>query len=111
LLRGGGFEINQMGEIWQDGALVDRLQVFEFDNPEGLERSGFNYFLYEGPEGSVKAREFAAVRQGFLEGSNVNAIQNITSMIISHRSLEAYQKAIQTYDRVMDRTANSIGEI
>ena len=49
--------------------------------------------------------------QGFVEGSNVNAIKNLTAMIIAHRSFEAYQKAVSNYDKIMEKSSNSIGEI
>ena len=111
LLRSGEFDINQNGEIWQDDQMVDRILVYKFDQPESLERSGHNYYFYGGAEEGANRIELPSMRQGFLEGSNVNPIQNIANMIVSHRSFEAYQKAVQTYDRVMDRSANSIGQI
>jgi flagellar basal-body rod protein FlgG len=35
----------------------------------------------------------------------------MTAMILAHRSYEAYQKAITNYDTMMDRSANSIGDV
>lgn len=110
-VRAGAFQINDGGEVWQNNQLVDRIQLYKFDDPKALEREGMNYFYYGGtPEGArLVARP--EVRQGFLEGSNVNAIKDMTNMIIAHRSYEAYQKAVQNFDQMMQKSSNSIGVV
>lgn len=110
-LRNDQFEINSRGEIWQDGRMVDRLLIYNFKHPQSLERVGDNYFYFEGDKDIRFKVENPSIKQGFLEGSNVNAIENLTAMILAHRSYEAYQKAISNYDKMMDKSANSIGEI
>ena len=110
-LRSSQFHVNQKGEIYQDGEYVDRLQVFGFANKKALERVGNNYYFYGGAPEEVAINDQARVKQGFLEGSNVNPIKSLTAMIVSHRSYEAYQKAVANYDQVMDKTSNSIGEV
>jgi flagellar basal-body rod protein FlgG len=110
LVHGPGFQINDSGEVWQDGHMVDRIQLVKFDDDKALDRAGMNLFQYAGtPEGVKKAA--SSMRQGFIEGSNVNAIKNLTDMIIAHRSYEAYQKAVQNYDKMMDKSSNAIGEV
>ncbi len=111
VLRSGAFDVNDAGEIWQDGHLVDRLAVYRFEDDHQLERSGLNLFYYGGPEEGRKVAQGAQMRQGFLEGSNVNPIKNLTDMIIAHRSYEAYQKAVSNYDKMMEKSSNSIGEV
>lgn len=110
-LRAGSFEVNRLGEVRQDGQMIDRISIYSFKDQESLERVGNNQFFYGGnPEGIT--RELGShVKQGYLEGSNVNSIKNLTDMIIAHRSYEAYQKAVSNYDRMMERSSNSIGEI
>ena len=76
-----------------------------------LERVGNNYLFYGGADEGVSKIDMPQVRQGYLEGSNVNAIKNITSMIVSHRSYEAYNKAIKNFDSMMEKSSNRIGEV
>lgn len=110
VVRAGQFQINDSGEVWQDKRLVDRIQLWKFDQP-GLEREGQNLFIYGGkPEGRTLV-DGPQVRQGFLEGSNVNPIKNLTDMIVAHRSYEAYQKAVSNYDSMMQKSSNVIGEV
>ena len=110
-LRSGQFEINRSGEIFQDGKLVDRINLFEFKDPAALERVGQNLMFYGGvPEGVSKA-ESVSIKQGYIEGSNVNPIKNLTAMITAHRSYEAYQKAVKFFDSVMEKSSNTIGTL
>ncbi len=110
-VRSGQFEVNNRGEVYQDGEMIDRLQIYNFANNDGLERVGDNYFIYGGDPNEIALNTNPSVMQGFLEGSNVNAIKNLTAMILAHRSYEAYQKAVSNYDQIMDKTSNSIGDV
>lgn len=111
VVRAGAFQINDSGELWQDGQMVDKLTIYKFDDDASLERAGLNLFLYGGQPEGRKLIANAQVRQGYLEGSNVNAIKDLTNMIIAHRSYEAYQKAVSNYDSVMQKSSNQIGEV
>ena len=110
-LRSGQFKVNSAGEIYQDGQLIDRVKVVKFADDAALERVGGNNYFYGGtPEGILNAKG-TGVAQGFLEGSNVNAIKGLTAMIIAHRSYEAYQKAVSNYDKMMEKSSNTIGAV
>jgi flagellar basal-body rod protein FlgF len=111
LVRAGEFRVNDSGEVWQDKHLVDRIQLFRFNDDQALERTGNNLFLYGGTPEGLQTVTRPQMRQGYLEGSNVNAIKNLTDMIIAHRSYEAYQKAVNDYDQMMQKSNNTIGEI
>jgi flagellar basal-body rod protein FlgF len=111
LVRGGELTVNAIGEIWQDGQLVDRLLIQKVDDQKTLERTGGNYYFYGGSPEGIKSLDTPTVRQGWIEGSNVNPIKNLTNMIIAHRSYEAYQKAIKNYDSIMEHSSNTLGEV
>ncbi len=110
-LRDNDFEVNHLGEVYQDGQMVDRLLVYKFDDPSALEKVGQNQFFYGGLEEGRQLSPSARISQGALEGSNVNAIRNLTSLILAHRSYEAYQKSIKNYDSMMEKSSNTIGEV
>lgn len=110
-LRSSQFEVNHLGEIFQDDQYVDRLNLFEFADPKSLERVGANYYFYGGPPEEIALSTSSRIRQGFVEGSNVNAIKNLTSLITAHRSYEAYQKAVSNFDQIMEKSSNSLGDV
>ncbi|NRA43760.1 MAG: flagellar hook-basal body protein [Oligoflexales bacterium] len=110
-LHGHNVNINHLGEVYQDGELVDTLLIKDFKNPANLEKVGMNHFFYDGLEEEVLNVDYPNVKQGFLESSNVNAIKNLTDMILAHRSFEAYQQAIKNYDSMMEKSHNTFGEV
>ena len=110
-VRSNQFEVNANGEVYQDGQLLDRIQIFKPQDENFLERVGSNYFINNGPEDAMERIATPRMMQGFLEGSNVNAIRSLTSMIVAHRSYEAYQKAISNYDHIMEKSSNVLGEV
>lgn len=107
----GKVEINPRGEIYQNGQYIDRLLIKTVSDPKSLEKVGSNHYLYKGEDSGLRDLEFPTVRQYFIEASNVNAVKNITNMILAHRSHEAYQQALKNMDTMMEVSSNSIGEI
>ena len=51
------------------------------------------------------------LQQGAVEGSNVNAVSEMVSLIRILRLYEAAQKAIQTADQVEEMASTSVGSI
>jgi flagellar basal-body rod protein FlgG len=59
--------------------------------------------------GSAVIMEFGSrpkVRQGFLEGSNVNPVQQMVQMIEVNRTYEANQRVIQSHDSMLGKLIN-----
>lgn len=92
--RYGSVVVNEAGEIIVDGEMVDVLRIVTF--PEGTEYipEGRGLIRVKGAQPS-EARAFS-VKQGYLERSNVSAIEEMVKLINVVRSFESYQKAVQT---------------
>lgn len=84
--------ISGQGEITADGNVVGRIGVVEFDNLQSLRPEGNG--LYSSKDPGVPATE-TIMKQGALEGSNVNAIQETTRMIEIMRTYQATMRMIQ----------------
>ena len=110
-LKSGEFQVNRQGEVFQNGKMLDRLAIFDFEKDSSLERRGNNYLFFGGDPATIQRVKAPSVQQGFLEGSNVNAVKNLTAMIIAHRSYEAYQKAVSNYDQIMEKSSNRLAEV
>ena len=103
-------EINRLGEIYQGETLLDRIQIIKFENSEQLQNVGKNYLFFDGDSNGISRIDMPTLKQGYLESSNVNAIKNLTQLILAHRSYEAYHKAIKNMDGMMDKSSNVIGQ-
>jgi flagellar basal-body rod protein FlgG len=108
-IEGRDIQINRDGEITVDGVLVDKLAVVTFESPRGMTKDGDSLFVgpTDSPEISV---ETPGVRQGALEGSNVQAVTEMTRMVETMRTYEALQKMIQAYDETDGRIISEVGK-
>jgi len=85
---------------------VGQLQLAAFPNDAGLEARG-NNLLLETPAsgnpivGNPASTGYGSILQGFLETSNVNAVEEISNLISAQRAYEMNSKVIQTSDDMM----------
>lgn len=95
---------------WAETELVDRLKIVTFDFPRMIKKQGSSLWVETPESGEARVLETGAgrptVRQGFLEGSNVNAVQEMVEMIEVNRAYEANQKVIQSHDQLMGKLIN-----
>ncbi len=89
---------------------LGQLQLVSFINPAGLESRGGNLFAETAASGAPNAGApnsagLGALQQGFVEGSNVNVVEELVSMIATQRAYELNSKAIQTSDQMLQRLA------
>jgi len=87
---------------------VGQLQLASFVNPSGLEPRGQNLYGETAASGSPNAgapggEGLGNLLQGYVEGSNVNVVEELVSMIATQRAYELNSKAIQTSDQMLQR--------
>lgn len=87
---------------------LGQLQLAQFVNPSGLDPLGGNVFAETASSGAPSTGAagsggMGTVRQGFIEGSNVNVVEELVSMITTQRAYEMNSKAIQTSDQMLQR--------
>lgn len=104
---GGEIAINKQGQIYQGNQLVDRVRVMKFDDNSQLQRVQGG-FLPGGAQ--ALSADDAQVAQGFLEGSNVSAIDEMVNLIQVTRAQEANQKVIQAYDTRLDNVIKTFSQ-
>jgi len=89
---------------------VGQIQLANFMNPAGLDPKGGNLFAETAASGTAQAGNPGAnglgvLNQGAVEGSNVNVVEELVSMIQAQRAYEINSKAIQTSDQMLARLA------
>jgi flagellar basal-body rod protein FlgF len=99
---------------WEDLERVDKLKLVDFDSTRYLKKQGESYWKATEDSGDAKIIEPGSrpkVKQGFLEGSNVNPVTEMVEMIEVNRSYEANQKLIQTEDNLLGRLLNEVMKV
>ncbi len=87
---------------------LGQIQLASFVNPGGLESRGGNLYGETAASGTANAAApgssgHGSLKQGFVEGSNVNVVEELVSMIATQRAYELNSKAIQTSDQMLQR--------
>ncbi len=90
---------------------VGQIQLATFANEAGLSAIGNNLYIEtpaSGPAGTNNPQSagFGSILQGFLETSNVNAVEEISNLISAQRAYEMNSKVIKTSDEMMGSLAN-----
>jgi flagellar basal-body rod protein FlgG len=85
---------------------VGQLQIATFLNDAGLEAIGDNLYKETPASGAATTGNpastgFGSILQGFLETSNVNAVEEISNLISAQRAYEMNSKVIQTSDEML----------
>lgn len=85
---------------------VGQIQLAIFPNPAGLESLGRNLFKETGASGQAtvgapNSNGIGGINQGFVEGSNVNVVEELVTMISAQRIYETNSKVITTADRML----------
>ena len=92
---------------------VGSLQLVDFINPAGLMPMGGNLYLESSASGSPQTgtpgqNGLGTLMQGYVEGSNVNVVEELVSMIETQRAYEMNSKAISTSDQMLQFVNNNL---
>jgi flagellar basal-body rod protein FlgG len=103
-------QVNSDGTVWVDtgtGTMtqVGQLTIANFPNEAGLQALGNNLYQETTSSGSPQVANpatqgFASIQQGYLEGSNVDPVMEITNLISAQRNYEMNSKVIQAADEM-----------
>lgn len=91
---------------------IGQLQLTDFVNPDGLQPIGGNLYLATSSSGSGTAANpgsngFGNLKQFFVEGSNVNVVEEMVNLIEAQRAFEVTSKAVSSVDNMMADLAKS----
>ena len=90
-----------------DGTPIAKLNIACFSNPDGLSSIGNDCFVATAASGTAKNATSYTVKNGVLEGSNVDYAQEMVKLITTQRAYTIAGKALQTVDE-MRGTANNM---
>lgn len=99
--RGGGTQV------------LGNIQVVDFVNPGGLQAIGGNAFVETASSGdpiagNPGANGLGLLKQGMLENSNVDIVEEMVNMITSQRAYEMNSKIVSTADQMLQYITQNI---
>jgi flagellar basal-body rod protein FlgF len=90
----GKLDISPNGELTVNQMQFGTIKLVDFSDKSALDRVGDDMFQTNQTATPSKA----AVKQGYLENSNVDIINQMVQIISTLREFQAYQKIIQSFD-------------
>jgi flagellar basal-body rod protein FlgG len=92
-----------------DPQQIGQLEIASFINPAGLEAIGDNMYLETPASGSPTTATpgspgLGSLMQGYLELSNVNAVEEISALIVAQRAYEMNARVITAADEMLQST-------
>lgn len=92
---------------------VGQIQIATFPNSAGLQATGDNYLIESAASGAptlgIAGQEGrGSIRQGSLEGSNVNVVEELVDMIETQRAYEVNSKMIKATDEMLQYANQNI---
>lgn len=111
--------INESGEVYAlvadqaEPQLLGQVTLVNFANEAGLEPLGNNLYRETVASGQPVAgvasdAGFGKIHQGYLEGSNVDPVKEITELISAQRAYEMNSKIIQAADEMSSTVSKGI---
>jgi flagellar basal-body rod protein FlgG len=88
---------------------IGQLEIASFINPAGLEAIGDNLYLETPASGTATTATpgspgLGTLMQGYLELSNVNAVEEISALIVAQRAYEMNARVITAADEMLQST-------
>lgn len=85
---------------------IGQMEVSTFVNPDGLKAQGNNIYLPTASSGAANPSTpsqngTGKIAQGYLEGSNVNLINQMMDLIMAQRAYEINSKVVQASDQLL----------
>lgn len=95
----------------QQTQTVGTIGLFRFANPAGLQADGDSYYESTSASGQPSAESQATgskstLLQGYIEGSNVQVVEEMVKLITAQRAYEINSKSISTADDMLSTVNN-----
>ncbi len=100
--------ISMIENEWDETELIDTIKLVNFKRDRYLRKQGNSLWIDTTESGTAEIMKDTAtkVRQGFVEGSNVNPVKEMVNMIEVNRAYEANQKVISNQDALTGKLIN-----
>lgn len=102
-IKSQDLKITDRGDIYLNEFLIGNIKLADIPNPDTLQKATSQCFF--GNENTIISYvpyDEIKLKQGWLEGSNVDIIKEMVAMIELQRIFEAGTKVIQTNERTLD---------
>jgi flagellar basal-body rod protein FlgG len=109
-LSGGMISVEKDGTVKVNGEERDKIALVTFQDLDLLMKEGHTLFGLKIPQEETEVQN-SQIRQGALEASNVNPIEEMVNLIDALRSFESCVKIVQSQDEMDSKAVNELGKV
>lgn len=95
----------------KETTVIGQIELATFAAPEGLRSVGGNQFAATDTSGDATVGKpgdagFGTVTQGFIEGSNVDLVSEMSTLVLAQRAYQLNARVLQASDQILDTINN-----
>lgn len=106
-LTGGDVSVSGDGSLFSNGENVGKLALIAPDEGAAATKTQDSLFAEQNGTGTFAGR----VRQGVIEKSNVDMVEEMTNMMQASRAFQSCAQAVKILDSISQKTSNEIGRL
>lgn len=110
-IKGGKVDIDVKGAVFVDGQQAGAIDIVDFPRPYQLQKMGSTLFVPTDPGATAQPAANTRINQGTIEGSNVQPLLEMVTLIANTRFYEQCVKTVQSYDQMAAKAANDLGRV
>ncbi|AYM96397.1 flagellar hook-basal body protein [Acidovorax sp. 1608163] len=108
--QGNIFDKNEADRLPETSTVLDKIKLIESEDSKTFHRLGDGLITFDGGVREL-AESDRKLKQGFLENSNVNTMQEMVQLMETMRHFEAMQKITLAYDEMTGQAIKKLGEL
>ncbi|WP_163834383.1 flagellar hook-basal body protein [Spartinivicinus ruber] len=101
------FEVDQVGNIYQQGQIKDKLQLVKVNSSQ---LQHYNNGLYKALAVTSLADDERQIQQGFIESANVSSMTEMVGLMQLSRHFESMAEVAKSYHQIMGQAVQQLGE-
>lgn len=97
-------DVEVFSDDTNDREVLGNIPIVNFQNPEGLKKSDNNKYYLTAESGEpVLLKNHSRMKQGYLEGTNIDVMADVNSILRLNASMLASFKVMQTINKMYDQ--------
>ncbi|MEM8748800.1 MAG: flagellar basal-body rod protein FlgF [Pseudomonadota bacterium] len=106
---GGTPQVSNDGFLMQNGQQIGAIGIFEYDPQANFKRYGNSGIVTHQPPVAVVDDPQAGVVQGYVEKSGVNAVDEMSKLIMIHRNFENITSLLRDSESSLEAAIKTLG--
>ncbi len=104
-------QISNDGDIYINNTRANKLMVQTVEDKSTLKKLGTGLFIPRDGNVDFIPVENVHIRQGYLEQSNVNPVEEMVDMLVTMRQFEAMQRSMNFHNETLGKAVNELGKV